>query len=169
MKKVKLFIVGRLEKMTKGFVSGNLSRMPIEMNINGETIICQNHSYYVIKENQEMSIIFFLRLIYKLSINKKMRHELYYENNSMKNLQIILLKGKYFEIYFVLEIVSQLTFDENISSDLYKSAEFKGIIEKLNEKIVNEVPSDDEKKAYQGIKPFIKQIYWNLNKKVFEV
>jgi hypothetical protein len=65
----------------------------------------------------------------------------------MKNLQIILLKGKYFEIYFVLEIVSQLTFDENISSDLYKSAEFKGIIEKLNEKIVNEVPSDDEKKS----------------------
>ena len=45
MKNLKLFIVDRLEKTIEGFESDDLRRMPFEMNINGETIICQNQSY----------------------------------------------------------------------------------------------------------------------------
>jgi hypothetical protein len=166
MKSVKLFIINRLEKTIEDFENGNLNRKPNQMNINGENINCINHCYLDTKENIAWHTLFQLRLIYKLSINKKMRHELYFENNLMKILKVIFFKGNYFEIYFALEIIAQLTFDENISSDLNNNAEFRGIIENLKKQNVNEIKSEDEKEAYGGVKSFIKQIYFNFNRKL---
>ena len=170
MSNVKLFVVERVEKMVECFNNRNLDRRTIQISIKGVIIDCLNLCYWF-KENKEnlvWDIIFQLKLLYKLSINKKMRKELYFENNLIKTLQTILLKGNYFEIYFVLEIIAQLTFDEKISSDLKKSNDFKCILEKLDQQNINEIKSEDEKKAFQGVKEFIQRIYWNLEDKVIE-
>ena len=168
MNNVKLFIVDRLRKMVECFKTGNLNRHSTQMNIGGESINCYDVYYLDDQEKILFSLILQLKLFYKLTINKKMRNELYYEDKIMETLQIILLKGNYFERYFALEIIAQLTFDEKISSELNKTSDFKGILEKLKKQIKNENASEDEKKAFQGVKEFIQRIYWNLEDKVIE-
>ena len=71
--------------------------------------------------------------------------------------ETILLKGNYFEIYFVLEIIAQLTFDEKISSDLKKSNDFKCILEKLDQQNINEIKSEDEKKLFKVLRNLLNE------------
>ena len=168
MKSVKLFIVDRLDNIAKDFEWDKLVREPIQMSIKGKIVKCQNHLYYESVQNLLFNTILQFKLLYKLSINKKIGTELYFENNLMKHLKTILLNGNYFEIYFILEIVAQLTFDEKIALHLKEDIPFRELVEKLNKQDVNEITSKDEKKAYYGVKTFIEQINWNFNKKVIK-
>ena len=169
IKSIKLFIIDRLEKIAKEFETRSWNRsttqMTIKLTIKGEILNCENHHYNEITENTEFSSIYHLKLLYKLSINKKMGNELYYDNNLMKHLKSILLNGNYFEIYFSLEIIAQLTFDEKIASDMKNNIVFKDFLEKFNQENEEKITSEDEKKAYNGVKKLLEQINWNLKEK----
>jgi cell division FtsZ-interacting protein ZapD len=167
MKEVKISIIQRLEKIASDFENGVLDRKTRQMNLKGDTINCQVHSIKV-ENGSFTSLIFILKLLYKLSINEKMRNELYYENNLLKHLKSILLKANSFEAYFVLEIIAQLTFDKKIKTELINDSELNGLLEKFDKQNPNEIKNDEEKRVFKSVKIFIEQINWNLNNKIIK-
>ena len=167
MNKIKLLFLGRLEKIAEHFTKNTLRRETRQYIIKGETTNCVIH-IITLENGSTMPMLSNLKHIYKLSINEKMRNELYYENNLLKHLKSILSKANYFEIYFVLEIIAQLTFDKKINSELIKDSELNGLLEKFDQKNPNEITNDEEKRVFKSVKTFIEQINWNLTKKIIK-
>ena len=157
-----MIIVAELEDTVKAFEKKTFNRNIRQMNLKGEIINCNVHC---IKLDNQMikSIIAILRPLYKLTINEKLRNELYYENSLIKNLKVILSFGNIFEIFFVLEVIAQLTFDIKISKELLKDSELLSLMQKYNKENLDEKQSEEEKIVHRSAKQFIEQINWNLN------
>ena len=165
MSSVKMSIIVYLEKVVSDFELNKLARTKRQMNVKGETINCTVHS--ISKEDKTLlSTIGILRSLYKLTINEKMRYELFYENNLIKKLKVILSKGNFFEIFFALEVAAQLTFDKKISVDLLQDAELLQLMSKYDAQNLVEIKNEDEKKIFKNVKRLIEQINWNLNLKI---
>ena len=145
MKSVKQMVVGSLEKVANDFEKGIFRRDMRQMNIRGELLNCEVMIYNT--GDTASSVVFQLNLIYKLCINKKLRTELYFEHNLMKHLKIIFLNGNYFEIYYVLHVMMQLTLDEKISFELMSDIELNKLFEKYIQQNEKEIASEVERKC----------------------
>ena len=165
MSHVKNLIIAELENVAQDFKRNVLNRQTRQINLKGEIINCLIHC--ITLENKTIkSVIVVLKAIYKLTINEKIRNELYYESSLKSNLKIILSNGNFFEIYFALEVVAQLTFDKKITDDLLKDEELLNLMRKYESHNLDEIKSEEEKKIYKNVKDYIEQITWNMKRKI---
>jgi hypothetical protein len=167
MKTVKNSILSELEKTVQNFNADLFSRYNRQIQFQGKTINCSVHCIAQVNQTT-MSIIVILRGLYKLSINEKMKNQLYFEDALKSRLKVIILKGNFFEIFFALEIIAQFSFDKKLAIDLAQDVELDSKLRLLNQKNADEIKDENEKGIYKGIKKFIEQIDWNLNKKVVD-
>ena len=69
--------------------------------------------------------------LYRLSINDKTRHELFYNLKILEPLKKILAKGSCIEIDYSLKLIAQLSFNNQIVNDLLKDKELIEIVRNL--------------------------------------
>ena len=164
---VKKTIISQLEKTTQEMSQNLLNRNIKKINFKGEKINCNIHC--IILENKSiLSIFVILKALYKLTINEKMKKNLFYETSLMTNLKLILLKGNYFEIYYVMEILAQLAFDKKIAESLAKDSELKEFFEKIEKQNLDDITDEGEKTFFKSIEKIVEQIKWNMLQKVIK-
>ena len=67
------------------------------------------------------------------------------------------------EIYYTLELLAQLTFNEKIKQSINESKKYEKIFFALMEKNPNQLANETDKLVYSGMLKVIEQIQWNLN------
>ncbi len=119
------------------------------LNENGVTkvdILCtkDNNNIYT-------SYIVIFNGLYNLSINEKLKLEIYH---SLKNeFKILLIKSNDWEKHYCLRLISQLSINESIAKDIVQDTQLNGAIENLTS-LNNPL-----------LKKFCDQINWNLKPK----
>ena len=109
------------------FNRGEFNRMPrqiIEMNI------IQNVEVHCIQKlnGDYISLFVLLSGLYRLSINSKLRKDIFFKNNFSKNLKTLLFNSNQIEMKYVLRLYGQLTFDQEICEYLEQDSEFINFI-----------------------------------------
>jgi hypothetical protein len=97
--------------------------------------------------------------LYRLSINDKTRHELFYNLKILEPLKRILDKGSCIEIDYSLKLIAQLSFNNQIVNDLLKDKELIEIVRNLKSKEGGEI----------CFKKACNQLGWNMKQKVDEL
>ena len=90
--------------------------------------------------------------LYRLSVNDKLRTNIYFKENFADDLKTILIKGNFYETICALRLYAQLSFNNQISN---KISQDKEIVEFLNIK---------RKKNEKTIVKLCEQIRWNIEK-----
>ena len=67
------------------------------------------------------------------------------------------------EIYYTLELLAQLTFNQDIKQNMNESKIYEKIFDTLMKKDSKQLLNQDDKLIYSGIRQVIEQIQWNLN------
>ena len=164
MNTVKNSILALLNRAIEHFNENRYRRENRQIQLQGKSINCNVHCLML--ENQTtMSIIVILRALYKLSINDKMKNELYFGDKLLMRLKVILEKGNYFEIFYALEILAQFSFEEKITKELKNDQELDSILKVISHKKVDDFVNNDEKNIFKGVEKFIEQLSWNFIKK----
>jgi hypothetical protein len=135
------------------FKNNNFKRETRLLNINGEGVNVQTHTFPIDKVQTALGTVF--KALYKLSINEKIKNSIYYDHKIKDDLKVIMLKGNEYETMFSLDLFIQMTFNQKIAEDLAKDQEILTFIntENKNEKI---------KKKIESLK-------WNLSKKEVKI
>jgi len=67
------------------------------------------------------------------------------------------------EIFYTLNLLAQLTFNEDIKLNMNSSKEFEKIFANLNKKELKKQENETDKLVYSSIRQVLDQIQWNLN------
>lgn len=94
-----------------------------------------------------------MNIIYKLSINKKVKYDLYANESFRKALNIIIFKGTDIEKKFALKILAQLCFDITLLEDVRKDVELKNYIIKLS----------NSKDTIKSLSKLCQQLVWSFD------
>ena len=123
-----------------------------------ETKIFTNNGFRIIKAHVFLdrflvrrSIYFILNALYKLSINMKIQELIYFDDVFYSNFKKIVYNANQPELFYSLNLIGQLSFNEKICVSIRKDTEFLNF---LNEN-VSKIKNYNIKRIYQQIK-------WNL-------
>lgn len=132
------------------FKEKRFNRQKRQIIENGEI---KDYSVHCVLKNSEfsVSILIILQSLYKLSINDKMRNEIYFNQNLKESLSEVVLKSNDIELKYMLKLVAQLAFNATIANDL-----------KTNEELINFIKSKVSSSSDQDLKLIIDQITWNI-------
>ena len=67
------------------------------------------------------------------------------------------------EIFYALELLAQLTFNEKIKQNINESKKYEKIFDTLMKKDIKKLVTENDRLVYTGIRQLIEQIQWNLN------
>ena len=160
-------ILGKyLIKCKNDFKVENFDRITTRVKMNLSTINCQVHKIYDGESKTLITLNGLLNSFYKLSVNPKMRNEIYFQNEIKTCLETFLVKGNHFEIYFTLTLIAQLSFSPEIQIDMMNSSEILSIFDGLSSKDLAKIKEIDEKEVYSNIKILVEIIKWNLTEQI---
>jgi hypothetical protein len=152
-------IIERLKQIENDFNNDDFKRSNRQVVIDNKIVDCEVHCITQMNSTKT-SIIVLLQGLYKLSVNEKIKADIYNNFDIKKSLKVLLLKGNHFEAYFTLRLIAQLSFSECISNDLLKDDEFITILDNLSKSLVDD---GDEEKIIKNIKKIIEKINWNFS------
>ena len=94
-----------------------------------------------------------LLTLYRLSINDKIKYDLYVKYNLKETLTVIIYKGSEIEKKYALRLLAQLSFDIQVNDLIFQNSELKTYIRKL---------SVDTTLQIKSISKICEQILWSL-------
>ena len=109
------------------------------------------------KAESIVSMISIFDSLYRLAINDKTRLDLYFEYNLKTNLKCILFMGNPYEKKLCLKVLAQLSFNQEISKDMFKDKEFLAILNEVIQAIDKKTIADEF-----SLKKLCELIHWNL-------
>ncbi|CAF0752439.1 unnamed protein product [Brachionus calyciflorus] len=138
----------KIDEAAKSFQEMGFDRAPRQI-IDDEQII--NVEVHCVKEENGSvsSLLVYFNGLYKLSVNDKLRSDIYFGNNFRDNLKIILFDSNEIEKKHALKLYAQLSFNKNISTDL-----------SLDEKLTTYFKSLVDNNSIGSL---CEQILWNIS------
>ena len=115
--------------------------------------------YHVIDEDDvRYPVTSVMNTIYKLSVNDKIKYDLYVKLNAKDPLRVFIFHGSDIEKRYALKLLTQLCFDPQVQEEVHKDAELMKLIENN---------TNEQSESY--LSKTFKQILWFFNlKKVNE-
>jgi hypothetical protein len=131
-------LVDILNLIAEGFSFNlNLSFKEVEILDNDKSILKKN-VYFIETHLSSHSVISILELLYKMSINEKLKKEMFYSLRVKDSLKIILDRGIEIEKKCVLKILAQFSFNKSISRNLLKDKDLIIYVSSLLDEKSNE-------------------------------
>ncbi len=133
-----------------------------QIEFNGKILDIEVH---VVKDENfvSTSLTGLLECLYKLSLNEKLKSEIYVKHDIKHCLKSFLSKGNVVEIYFTLKLLVQLSFSPVAVSDLVQDAELMITIKRLSSKQIDTIERESDREISEDIKTLLEQLKWNLN------
>ncbi|RNA44626.1 hypothetical protein BpHYR1_035220 [Brachionus plicatilis] len=116
-----------INQISCSFQRGEFNRMPRQIIEMDEITNVEVHC--IQKSNGDFISLFVLVSgLYRLSINNKIRQDIFFKNNFSSDLKIILFNSNQIEAKYVLRLYGQLTFDKEVCKKLEQDAELMSFI-----------------------------------------
>jgi len=109
--------------------------------------------YILDKDKHFSSISFLLTCLYKLSVNEKLKLEIYNHKNFSSSLRRLIMEGKDIEKQHALQLLAQLTFNLEVNAKIINDLELVNYIKMLENKQTD----------YKKLQKTCKDIIWILD------
>jgi hypothetical protein len=146
-----------ISRAANAMLNGNIIRE--KQPFINEDEVTTIHDVYVIpipEYNTKYTITGILLALYKLSINNRIKYDMYVKYNLQEPLKVIICKGSDIEKKHAIQILAQLCFDKLVLDLVSNDTELKKNIEKTTK---------SENQEIQSTKKLCNQIIWEIEMK----
>jgi hypothetical protein len=143
-----------ISRAANAMLNGNIIRE--KQPFINEDEVTTIHDVYVIpipEYNTKYTITGILLALYKLSINNRIKYDMYVKYNLQEPLKVIICKGSDIEKKHAIQILAQLCFDKLVLDLVSNDTELKKNIEKTTK---------SENQEIQSTKKLCNQIIWEI-------
>ena len=148
-----------LEKCASEFRAKNFRREVKEFFADDHSNSIEKHEVHMVKAYEPagyLTVTSILRAFYRLVLNDKIRVELYFKHDLKHTLKALLFGASLIELKFILNLIAQLSFNDEIRNDFLKDQE-----------LVDFIMSNKNEKTYESfLRKLRQQINWNLKEKM---
>jgi plasmid maintenance system killer protein len=150
--------IEKLKALQAALVRGDLKRSPRQVFEHNKKYNIQAYSMSI-SDNTNTSVINIFTNMYKLAVNQKLRHEVYFKQEAKECMHTFLENSNDYERKLITRLLAQLSFNNEIAGDLGKDDRY---MTEFN-KILTIKPAEDAhlftREAYNSCA----QTMWNIN------
>jgi hypothetical protein len=150
--------VDRLQKLHNSLISTHFKRDVRQIFENNLKYDCEMLTL-VLPNNISTSIYNILQGLYKLSINNKMKDDIFFKLNAKEYLKTFLVKGNIYEIKWTVRVLAQLSFNPEVALYLDIDTDYMEFINKT----IEHPPALDKSSFELDTFSICEKISWNIS------